>query len=123
MKVRQLDHVTLHIKDLDASQRFYDGVLLLEQLPRPAFASVGAWFRLGPTQQLHLIAGRVQEVNSAIRGNHFAVEVDDIQAYDAHLCSLGIRFEKLNIRPDGATQIFITDPDGYVIELFSEPGS
>ena len=47
MKIFELDHVALHVKDLEASCKFYREVLELASLPRPVFPFPGAWFRLG----------------------------------------------------------------------------
>ena len=85
MKTLQLDHVALHVADVDASCRFYRDVLQLKSLPRPAFDFPGAWFRLGSQQELHLIGDRTEAVHSHNRGNHFALMVDDIDAWEAHL--------------------------------------
>ena len=46
MKIRRLDHVAIHVKDVEASSKFYREVLRLEPLPRPMFDFPGAWFRL-----------------------------------------------------------------------------
>ena len=51
MHFMQLDHVALHVEDVDASCRFYGEALMLESLPRPDFDFPGAWFRLGKTQE------------------------------------------------------------------------
>ena len=57
MQVQQLNHVALHVADVETSVGFYRDVMKLPQLPRPAFDLPGAWFRLGPEQELHLIGG------------------------------------------------------------------
>ena len=56
MTVLELNHVAIHITDVARSAEFYQRVLRLEPLPRPAFNFPGAWFRLGANQELHLIA-------------------------------------------------------------------
>ena len=56
MKIYELNHVAIHVKDVEASCEFYRNVLRLEPIPRPAFTFPGAWFRLGDNQELHLIA-------------------------------------------------------------------
>jgi lactoylglutathione lyase len=120
MQFTQLDHVALHVEDVEASCRFYGEALMLESLPRPAFDFPGAWFRLGKTQELHLIGRRDSPVLSGDRGNHFALQTDDLDACETHLRDQGVTIERRQIRPDGAGQIFITDPDGHYIELCSE---
>lgn len=121
MKLYELNHVALHVQDLDKSCRFYGDILLLEQMPRPAFTFPGAWFRLGSVQELHLIGDRAEPVYSHHRGNHFALRVDDLDAWEAHLKKSGWDFRPRKERPDGAHQVFLADPDGHVIELFTPP--
>ncbi len=117
MRLTQLDHVALHVQNLEASCRFYQRVLSLESLPRPDFDFPGAWFRLGTSQELHLIAGRDREVVSSNRGNHYALEVDDLDAWERHLRAHDAEFKGPYHRPDGARQLFVTDPDGHIVEL------
>ncbi len=117
MKTTQLNHVALHVADVEQSCRFYGDVLRLESIPRPAFDFPGAWFRLGDDQELHLIGNRTEPVQSHNRGNHFALLVDDIGAWEAHFVQNKIAFFPRRTRPDGATQIFLCDPDGHYVEL------
>ena len=117
MKIHELNHVAIHVAEVERSCAFYREVLRLEQLPRPAFDFPGAWFRLGAAQELHLI-GRRGPVASTDGNNHFALWVDDIAAWAAHLQRVGAECDS-RLRPDGACQIFLRDPDGHFIELFT----
>jgi len=123
MKLRELNHVALHVADVGKSCTFYETVLQLESLPRPAFTFPGAWFRLGQAQELHLIGDRSAPVESGSRGNHYALMVDDIDAWEAHLRQHAVSFEPRRTRPDGAFQVFLRDPDGHAIELCTPPGA
>ena len=118
MKIVQLDHVALHVANLIASKAFYADVLQLPELPRPDFDFPGAWFALG-SHELHLIGGRIDDVNSHHRGTHFAVSVEDTKPVEELLNSKGVEFIQKN-RPDGARQVFVQDPDGHWIE-FCQP--
>jgi catechol 2,3-dioxygenase-like lactoylglutathione lyase family enzyme len=120
MKVTQLNHVALHVRDVERSSRFYAEVLGLEPMPRPAFDFPGAWFRIGADQELHLI-GRPPETDSPPRERHYALLVDSVEAAGRLLAARGIEFRGPQRRPDGALQIFLRDPDGHVIELCSLP--
>jgi catechol 2,3-dioxygenase-like lactoylglutathione lyase family enzyme len=128
VRVRQIDHVTLVVKDLDASRRFYVGLLGMEEVPRPAFDFAGMWFRAGQTL-IHLIlehdrTGPVgvneRRAPKSTRAHHLAFAVEDAAAAAAELDAAGATFvSKPKFRPDGAVQTFVLDPDGHVIELCS----
>lgn len=119
MKVMQLNHVALHVADLDKSRHFYGELLGLKPLPRPAFDFPGAWFALGEDQELHLIGNRdsAQPVHSHNRGNHLALRVGSIVDAETCLSKAGLKYFGPKQRPDGAWQIFVTDPDGHYVEL------
>ncbi|HZN34579.1 MAG TPA: VOC family protein [Pirellulaceae bacterium] len=123
MLIAQLNHVALHVADVERSVQFYRDVLQLTPIPRPAFTFPGAWFRLGVDQELHLIGERTKEVVSHNRGNHFALLVDDFNAWEQRLTELGVTFLPRRTRPDGALQLFIIDPDGHYLELCTPPGA
>ena len=123
MKIHELNHVAIHVRDVGKSCRFYQEILRLEPIPRPAFTFPGAWFRLGTDQELHLIGERAEPVVSHNRGNHFALRVDDLDAWERHLDSAGMEHLPRKRRPDGAWQLFLHDPDGHVIELFTPPSA
>lgn len=121
MKICELNHVAIHVADVVRSCDFYSRVLRLESLPRPAFDFPGAWFRLGTQQELHLIGRTNEPVEPRSRNNHFALKVDDLGSWEAHLKKAGANFRPPKPRPDGAMQIFVADPDGHHIELFTPP--
>jgi len=121
MKILELNHVAIHVSDVEKSCEFYRSVLRLEPIPRPAFTFPGAWFRLGENQELHLIGDRTEPVFSHNRGNHFALQVDDLEVWERHFDSLKMEHLPRKRRPDGSSQLFLRDPDGHVIELFLPP--
>ena len=122
MKISELNHVAIPTQDVERSSQFYRRVLLLDPIERPAFSFPGAWFRLGASQELHIIGKRDDEpVFSNNRSHHFALRVDSLEEWENHLASLGIALPARRVRPDGALQLFLRDPDGHVVELFSGP--
>ena len=121
MKILELNHVAIVVSDVERSCAFYSDVLQLTSLPRPAFDFPGAWFRLGTNQELHLIGGRGEAMVAGPRGNHFALRVQDLAAWEQHLKNVQANFQPKKQRPDGAWQIFLRDPDGHYIELFTPP--
>ena len=121
MEAQQLDHVALHVEDVDRSVAFYRDVMQLPTMDRPDFDFPGAWFRLGKVQELHLIGDRQQPVHSHHRGGHFALIVDCLNEWENHLDTCGAVRLPRKTRPDGALQTFVQDPDGHWIEL-CKPG-
>ncbi len=117
MTLLELNHVALHVQDVEKSCEFYENVLRLPRMKRPDFDFPGAWFRLGAHQELHLIGNRGDAVNSNDRGNHYALMVDDMDAWESFFNENAIDYLPRRTRPDGAFQIYVTDPDGYFIEL------
>jgi catechol 2,3-dioxygenase-like lactoylglutathione lyase family enzyme/uncharacterized protein YunC (DUF1805 family) len=126
--VKSIDHVTLVVKDLEASRRFYVDVLGMREVPRPAFSFAGLWFQAGATQ-IHLIlefAGSGPAGNllpperRGSRTQHVAFLVDDAAAVVPKLKAMKAPIlSDVKPRPDGYLQVFVTDPDGHVIELCS----
>jgi catechol 2,3-dioxygenase-like lactoylglutathione lyase family enzyme len=121
MKILQLNHVALHVADVERSVAFYRDVLRLEVMARPAFSFPGAWFRVGADQELHLIGGRTDDTHSHNRGNHWALMIDDMDAWEREFQSQGVEYLPRRTRPDGAFQIFLIDPDGHYVELCTPP--
>ncbi|HVJ69375.1 MAG TPA: VOC family protein [Caulifigura sp.] len=128
IRVRHIDHVTFVVRDLEASRAFYEGVLGMDSVPRPAFSFAGLWFQAGTTQ-IHLIlehsesgpAGANRPGDVAIsRTHHVAFEVDEAKPAIDRLHELGIPIVSgPKFRPDGPTQFYVLDPDGNLIELFA----
>ena len=121
MKIQELNHVAIYVTDVNRSSQFYREVLQLESMPRPAFSFPGAWFRLGSSQELHLIGDRGTPFLRTNENNHFALKVDDLDAWERHLAQVGANYRPRKQRPDGAWQVFLRDPDDHVIELFTPP--
>jgi catechol 2,3-dioxygenase-like lactoylglutathione lyase family enzyme/uncharacterized protein YunC (DUF1805 family) len=132
MKVKSIDHVTLVVKDLERSRQFYVDVLGMREVPRPAFSFAGSWFQAGATQ-IHLIleypgsgpAGNpLAATQRNSRTHHMAFLMDDAEAALPYLKEKGVSIlSGPKPRPDGYVQVFVTDPDGHVVELCSPPRS
>ena len=115
------NHVALAVKDIEVSARFYHELIGLEPITVPEnLKAIRAWFKIAPGQELHLLAGRVDSVSNNDRnGAHFALSIADANPVEAYLKTKNYPYHRQQ-RFDGAWQIYITDPDGYVIEL-NEP--
>jgi catechol 2,3-dioxygenase-like lactoylglutathione lyase family enzyme len=122
ISVSSLHHVAVCVTDIERSKRFYGEVLGLQEIPRPAFPFAGAWYEMEDGRQFHLI---VHEQPRTLRGTrdidlrdgHFALGVADFDRAVAHLRAAGVEcVERLdNVTP--WKQVYVTDPDGNVIEL------
>lgn len=132
MEIRKLDHAALLVKDVERSRRFYGQGLGMEEVPRPSnFDFPGAWFRKG-SAEIHLIgeakAGRAAQVQpggyyaeelAVGYAAHFAFEVTDLEEARRHLQAHDIAIVGgPRPRGDGVMQMYVRDPDGYIIELF-----
>ena len=119
--IESFHHVSIVVTDLGRAKAFYGEVLGLCELTRPPFDFGGAWYELGD-RQLHLIVhppARTVRGTTAIdsRDGHFAVRVTDYDQTLAYLKSRGVtvRESRQNVTP--WSQLYITDPDGNVIEF------
>ena len=132
MNIRKADHVSLLVANTERSLQFYTQVLGMQEIPRPtSFDFPGAWLTK-ENFQIHLIGeevkGRAKQMNpggyhadelALGRATHVAFEVDDLKATMQHLQKLSVEIVGgPRPRGDGVQQIYICDPDGYVIELF-----
>jgi glyoxylase I family protein len=131
MQIECLHHVSITVRDLERSSRFYEEVLGLQPIARPPFDFPGAWYALGPHQHLHLIV----HDRSTFRGdkpidgrdNHFAVRVRSYRETLTWLHSIGYREDAAPEDPmrvvasphatAGFPQIYVLDPDHHVIEI------
>ena len=66
--------------------------------------------------QFEKIKTRIFE-NSEDASVTIAMEIADFESCQKHLEESGARIVNINLRPDGARQIFIEDPDRHVVEF------
>jgi len=129
VEILALQHCSLVVRDLERARWFYGQVLGLEEVPRPStFTFRGAWFRRG-NAEVHLILAAdttapagLPDAGGAKRtglATHLAFEVADLGAAREELLRAGIPIVGGPMpRGDGVMQLYIEDPDGYLIELF-----
>lgn len=118
-----LDHLALHIRDLERSAHFYGVILGLEELPCPLVKRKIRWFSLGDTLSLHLI----QEGDAPVmpkKEMHIALQTNDFDGFLKRLDEHGVTYTDwpgtpgaIHTREDGLRQIFFKDPDGYWLEI------
>ncbi|PWK26741.1 catechol 2,3-dioxygenase-like lactoylglutathione lyase family enzyme [Arcicella aurantiaca] len=117
------NHVGLAVKDLKTSVTFYREIIGLSPLDVPDnLLAIRRWFKIAPGQELHLLLGRENPVaNNDKNGAHFSLSIptNSADGIEAFLKEKNVPYHRQK-RFDGAYQIYVTDPDGYVIEL-NEP--
>lgn len=119
--IEDLHYVSLAVAELERAKRFYGEVLGLEEIERPAFPFPGAWYRIGG-RQLHLIVrGGARTLRGTrepdSRDGHVALRVRSYRAALERLRAQGVPLVEKPVNATPWPQIFLTDPDGNVIEL------
>lgn len=112
-----LAHVSLVVADTARALAFYQGLLQLPVLPRPALGFPGAWLDLGNVH-LHLlevpnpdpVQGRPAHGG---RDRHLALHVRDLDALRRRLDADGIVY---TLSRSGRRACFFRDPDGNAVE-------
>jgi catechol 2,3-dioxygenase-like lactoylglutathione lyase family enzyme len=120
MGVGVLDHFNIRTRDLGATVRFYEDVLGLEKGPRPNFAFPGAWLYSEGRAVVHLVdispTDEPQKPDSGVV-HHVAFVSQGFHGMKQRLQSKGVVFESREVPGGDLWQIFITDPNGVMIEL------
>jgi len=113
-------HIALIVADLNRSAVFYEQVLGLTRIERPAaLAFDGLWYGLNHEQHIHLMlldnpyAGSEKPVHGG-RDNHVAFYVDDYDAIQQRLDAARISY---TTSKSGRSALFFRDPDGNTFEL------
>lgn len=116
-------HTCIRVRDIDRSIEFY-GRLGFEHRGGLNFDSAyNVYLGLpdgGDVLELTVNVGRDEPYELGNGYNHMALIVDDLDATLAEIAPHGIEPEKPPFAPGGRTEYricFITDPDGYRIEL------
>ena len=119
-----LHHVSLYVRDVDASATFYATVLGLEEIPNRVGKSHIRWFTIDGFRTFHLIGGDPEPERSRPFSTHVALATRDFEAALARLEQHGVTYVSLarqpkdiTIRPDGVRQVYFQDPDGHWIEI------
>ena len=119
-------HVGLRVAELERSLAFYTGIgyEVLGHVPETAFGSLTMLKLPGDdfvtVELVHDPRGGVVDPGGL---NHVVIQVESMTATVAHLTARGIEVETPG-SPDGSEDFWtawITDPDGYRIELVQWP--
>lgn len=123
-------HSMIRVTDEARSLAFYKDAFGLEIAQRFDFETFSLIYLSNAESsfELELTVNKDQNASYEL-GNgygHLAVSVDDVEAGHARLAALGLRPRKLvDFAPAGeviARFFFVTDPDGYEIEVLQRAG-
>lgn len=112
MRVLGVHHVSINVADVAAAAAFYvERLGLSRRTDRPDFGFGGAWLDVG-AGQVHLI----EAPPPADRGQHFALQVADLDATIEELRAAGV--DVSDASPVGTgRQAFLHDPSDNLVEL------
>jgi catechol 2,3-dioxygenase-like lactoylglutathione lyase family enzyme len=114
LRTTGINHVVLHVTDLDRSRAFYMEVLGFDDRGSGPPGFRASFLRCGK-QGLDLFEIADRDVHAGEDMNHLAVNVlaDDVEEVVSGLASAGI--DAFEVTP--RSSVFIADPDGHRIEI------
>ncbi|WP_249222619.1 VOC family protein [Noviherbaspirillum sp. L7-7A] len=124
--VHGLFHVAIKTADLDATRRFYTGVLGLLEVVRPDFGYPGAWLACpqpGGAAIIHIYAGgpalgadgRAPLGSAAI--DHLSLSCSGYAGFRARFIAHGLDWREFVVPGTALWQLFVYDPSGVQLEL------
>ena len=120
MSVGVLDHFNIRTRKLGETVRFYEEVLELKKGDRPNFSFPGAWMYSEGKPVVHLVdisqTSEQQKPDSGVV-HHVAFASRGFAGMKQRLTSKGLRFDVREVPGVDVWQIFVTDPNGVMIEL------
>ena len=120
MGVGVLDHFNIRTRKLADTIRFYEEILGLENGDRPNFTFPGAWMYSEGKPVVHLVdisqTSEQQKPDSGVV-HHVAFASRGFAGMKGRLSSKGLPFDVREVPGVEVWQIFVTDPNGVMIEL------
>lgn len=117
------NHIAIYVKNLDKSVSFYSKLFQFDSIPDPFPERRITWFKIGEYNQLHIIQS-MRDTIIAQDTYHFCFSVADVNEFVERLSKLNIDYvgadmktKNIVSRNDGKKQIWIKDPDGYMVEV------
>ncbi|MBN9147555.1 MULTISPECIES: VOC family protein [unclassified Nitrobacter] len=120
MSVGTLDHFNIRTRKLAETVRFYEEILGLTKGARPDFAFPGAWLYSEGKPVVHLVdispTSEPQKPDSGVV-HHIAFASRNFESMKQRLESKGFAFRAREVPGGALWQIFVSDPNGVMIEL------
>ncbi|XP_057491481.1 glyoxylase I 4-like [Actinidia eriantha] len=122
-----LNHVSILVKSVWTSVRFYEDVLGFFSIKRPSsFNFHGAWlfnYGIGIHLLENLSLDEYDTMNEPRpinpKDNHISFQCTDVELVKRRLDELGMKYVTAVVKEGGieVDQVFFHDPDGYMIEI------
>ena len=130
MGLLSLDHYSIRTADLETTRRFYVELFSLDEGERPPFPFPGHWLYVGTHPVVHLIGinpddpeglqdylGDREAQSGTGALDHIAFKASGATSLRDTLRQRGIPYRERRVPSLGLYQLFVTDPNGIVIEL------
>ena len=117
-------HLGLRVTDLDRSLAFYTavGYEVAGTVPETDFGSL-TMLKLpdDPFVSLEIVHDPDRPVTDTGAVNHLVIQTDDLAVTIAELATRGVTADPVTDHGEGMVTSWLTDPDGYRIELVQWP--
>jgi lactoylglutathione lyase len=127
--VPKLIHAMIRVADLDRSKKFYCGVLGMEVSHTMDFPTFSLVYLRDPESgfeiELTANASQVQPYTHGTGYGHLAFCTDDLEGLRESFSTMGYMpgdIRQLSAGDSSARFFFVTDPDGYKLELLQRSG-
>ena len=116
MAIQGMNHFNVLTDDVDATRRFYVGIIGLTDGDRPPLDFPGAWLYAGGQPILHVSSAKLPQDRAGVI-DHMAFSATDLKGTVAKLKQEGIKFSLRQQVGTRIWQIFCHDPMGAKVEL------
>ena len=122
MPAIDLHHLAIKTHDVDATVKFYNGVIGSHSVERPNFDFPGAWLQFGATM-IHLYGGEAAKNKSGGHDNgsaaidHIALSAHGFDSMRENIESQKLDWRQFDIPTFNLWQLFVHDPNGVLVEL------
>ncbi len=118
-----LNHVAIFVVDLEKTRSFYDALFGFDTIPEPFHDGKHIWYSIAPGVAMHVIQG-ADKPKEYFLNQHTCFSVPNTEAFVQKVKANNVSFYnakgvkgEITNRVDGVKQVWVTDPDGYWIEV------